>query len=204
MAKVALNIRDVADQQALSKAAKGYNACAGAQLQNPTPAEVTVLQAAVAAFESALSDVVAKEQAYQTAVAAKNQKRAAMEAAYADVGKIVDKVAKGDKAVIFERGYDAVREGAPVTMVPVTNLAVTAGDAEGTVRWTCDPQKGAMYLLEVSPDVVPRSWVKQDPARKSSGRLTGLPPATRQWLRVAAKGSHNTGGWSDPALVTVP
>jgi len=36
-----------------------------------------------------------------------------------------------------------------------------------------------------------------------NGQIGGLTPVSRGWVRVAAKGSHNTGGWSDPALVTM-
>lgn len=92
----------------------------------------------------------------------------------------------------------------PVNMVQITNLSATPGDGEGKVDWMCDPQSGAMYLIETSPDVTPRVWSKQDPSKKSSGTITGLPSLTRVWVRVAAKGSNNTGGWSDPALVAVP
>jgi hypothetical protein len=92
----------------------------------------------------------------------------------------------------------------PVTMVQITNLAATPGDGEGKVDWMCDPQPNAIYLIETSPDLTPRVWSKQDPSKKSSGTITGLPSLTRVWVRVAAKGSNNTGGWSDPALIAVP
>jgi len=48
-----------------------------------------------------------------------------------------------------------VAEGGPVMMAQVTGLVVTAGDAEGTAHWRCDPQKSATYLLELSADVTP-------------------------------------------------
>ena len=68
----------------------------------------------------------------------------------------------------------------------------------------CKPQRDAVYLIETSPDVLPRVWSKQDASRKSSGTIGNLPSLSRCWVRVAAKGAHNTGEWSDPALVTVP
>ena len=68
----------------------------------------------------------------------------------------------------------------------------------------CDPQKGGLYLVQTSPDVVPRVWSIQESSKKSSGSIPGLPSLTRVWVRVAIKGSHNTGEWSDPALGIVP
>ena len=38
----------------------------------------------------------------------------------------------------------------------------------------------------------------------SALHITGKTSLVRLWVRVAAKGSNNTGAWSDPALVTVP
>jgi len=41
-------------------------------------------------------------------------------------------------------------------------------------------------------------------SRRCGGLILGSPPVAHVWVRVAAKGSNNTGAWSDPALVTVP
>ena len=89
-------------------------------------------------------------------------------------------------------------------MSQVLGLVVTPGDHEGEFDWMCAPQKGAVYLVESSLDVTPRVWTSRDASKKSSGTIGGLTPVSRVWVRVAAKGSHNTGGWSDPALVTMP
>ena len=56
----------------------------------------------------------------------------------------------------------------------------------------------------VSADVLPRVWVNQEPSKISSGTISGLPSLSRQWIRAAAKGSNNTGGWSDPAFAVIP
>ena len=65
-------------------------------------------------------------------------------------------------------------------------------------------QPGAMFLLQTSPDVLPRVWTNQEPSKTSSGTIPGLPPLSRVWVRAGAKGSNNTGAWSDPALVVIP
>ncbi len=107
-------------------------------------------------------------------------------------------------AIITARGFDVVSAGAPVMMGLVTGMMATSGDGERKVDWMCDPQKGAFYLLQTSPDVMPRVWTNQEPSKKSSGTLSGQTSLTRLWVRAAAKGANNTGGWSDPALANVP
>ena len=104
------------------------------------------------------------------------------------------------KCVPYEPGAKA----GPVPVPQVTNLVVSPGDADGHLDWMCDPQKGGLYLVQTSPDVVPRVWSIQESSKKSSGSIPGLPSLTRVWVRVAIKGSHNTGEWSDPALGIVP
>ena len=68
----------------------------------------------------------------------------------------------------------------------------------------CDPQAGALYLAQTSPAANPPVWTPQEPSKKSKGDIDGLPSLTRIIVRVAAKGSNNTGAWSDPAFVIVP
>jgi hypothetical protein len=169
-----------------------------------TTANVTALGTAVTKF--VLSNQKAKDGklAQQALIDTKDADRTDVEGCLRTLAGQVNDVAKGNAEVIHAAGMASSSEGGPVTMEQVMNLVVSPGDAEGSVDWMCDPQKGALFLVETSPDVTPRVWTKQDPAKKSSGMIPGLPSATRQWVRVAAKGSHNTGGWSDPALVLVP
>lgn len=204
MAKVALKISNLSDADAAAKAANAVNNCIGNQLANPTPPEVAALHNARVELDSARANQIAKDQAAKAATELKTQKRAALETAYAALGDKVQTVSAGDAAIITARGFDVVVKGGPVLMTQVLNVVTTPGDSAGELDWMCAPQKGAMYLLETSPDVEPRVWTKQEPSKKSSGSIAGLPVTSRVWLRVAAKGSHNTGGWSDPALVIVP
>jgi hypothetical protein len=34
---------------------------------------------------------------------------------------------------------------------------------------------------------MPRTWMNQEPSKKPSGTITGLPSVTRVWVRVVAK-----------------
>jgi len=67
-----------------------------------------------------------------------------------------------------------------------------------------DPQAGAIFLLQTSPAESPAVWTNQTPETKSKGDIGGLPSLTRHMVRACAKGSNNTGAWSDPAFVIVP
>lgn len=127
-----------------------------------------------------------------------------MEEKYAKLAAKVQDVSGGDAAIITERGFDVVVKGGPLMMAQVTGMLATPGDAEGSADWMCDPMKGALFLLQTSPDAMPRVWSNQEPSKKSRGTIAGLRSLTRVWVRAAAKGSNNTGAWSDPALVNVP
>lgn len=204
MAKIALNMKGISDADASEKAALAVTNCSGTQLANPAPAEVAALQAAQEGFDAALADQAAKQQAAIAATEAKNAARLVLEAKYSALGKKVETIGEGEAAFITARGFAVVTVGGPVLYGQVTNMVATPGDGEGKADWMCGPQKGAIYLLQTSPDVEPRVWTSQEPSRTSSGTISGLPSLTRVWIRAAAKGSNNTGGWSDPALVVVP
>ena len=92
----------------------------------------------------------------------------------------------------------------PVTYGQITGLVVTPGDQAGQVHWMSNPQSGALYLLQTSPAQNPPVWTNQESSKKSKGDINGLPSLTRIMVRAAAKGSNNTGAWSDPAFVIVP
>lgn len=207
MVKVALKIKGLTDQEANDKVESGVANCTGTQLANPEPAEVAAAGTAQVNFEAALADVAAKKAAYEAAIQNKNSLRAILEQKYAKLGGKVEDIADtggGGAAFIVARGFEVAGTGAPRMMTQVTNMVATPGDAEGEIDWMCDPQPGAIFLLQTSPDVMPRVWTDQEPSKTSTGKLGGFPTLTRVWVRAAAKGSNNTGAWSDPALTNVP
>ena len=83
-------------------------------------------------------------------------------------------------------------------------MVSTPGDSPGNIHWMCNPSKDALYLLQTSPAVTPAVWTSQEASKKSKGDLGGFPSLTRHMVRACAKGSNNTGAWSDPAFVIVP
>ena len=144
------------------------------------------------------------KQTWQALVATKDTARAAIEDCLRTLASQVSDVAKGQAFLILDAGMNTTSEGTPITMVPVTEMSATAGDHEGEINWMCHQQKGAIFLLQTSPDVMPQVWTPREASKSSSGTIGGLPSLTRVWVRACAKGSHNTGGWSNPASAIVP
>ncbi|MEI6085873.1 MAG: hypothetical protein WCS70_16435 [Verrucomicrobiota bacterium] len=207
MVKVALKIKGLSDQEANDKVDNGVANCTGTQLATPEPAEVAAAGTAQANFEAALGDVASKKAAYEAAIQIKNDLRVILEQKYAKLGGKVEDIADtsgGGAAFIMARGFEVSGSGAPRMMTQVTGMTATPGDGEGKIQWMCDPQPGAIFLLQTSPDAMPRVWSDREPSKTSTGELGGFPTLTRVWVRAAAKGSNNTGAWSDPALVNVP
>ena len=202
--KVARKIKGLPDKDASDKVKKAVDNCTGTQLDTPEPPEVAEAKTAQENFETARVDTANKKAAYDASIGTKNNLRAVAEAKYDKLCGVVEKKADGDGAFIIARGCEVVNKGVPLMMTQVTNMVATPGDGEGQANWMCDPQTGAMFLIQTSADVLPRVWVNQEPSKISSGTITGLPSLSRQWIRAAAKGSNNTGGWSDPALAVIP
>ena len=207
MAKVALKIKGLPDNDANDKVKNGVANCTGTQLATPEPAEVAAAGTAQVNFKAGLDDVALKKAAYDASLQTKNDLRVILEQKYGKLGAKVEDLADtggGGAAFIVARGFEVSGSGAPRMMTQVTGMAATPGDAEGKIHWMCDPQTGAIFLLQTSPDAMPRVWSDREPSKTSSGELSGFTTLTRVWVRAAAKGSNNTGAWSDPALVNVP
>lgn len=169
-----------------------------------TPAELAALTTATATLEAANTNLSGKRAELATAENDVLNAAAGVRTAYGKYCKVADNACDGDDAKITTLDLDIAGKAAPRTMVQVANLKASPGDQEGSADWMCDPQAGALFNVESSPDSTPRVWTPRGASKKSSGTVPGLPSLTRVWLRVNAQGSNNTGAWSDPALVNVP
>ncbi len=119
------------------------------------------------------------------------------------LGRGVDDVAKGDKAIIDKAGMESFFPGkaAPIgQLAQVQNFSLTHSDNEYELDAQWDKVKGASsYILEKAIDN-PTGWTYAGTSTKSSFTLTGLPVGMKTWARCAAVGSAGQGPWSDPAV----
>ena len=120
----------------------------------------------------------------------------------------VESATGGDKAKILTIGYDVQGEepAGPREPKKPERFAVTAGDDEGELDWSCDRDPAARMVeseTTETPDVA-SSWKKNTPTTKSSGTIPGLPSGKRIHVRVRGIGTNGPGPWSDAISKIVP
>jgi len=166
--------------------------------------DVAALETALTTFGLSSQAATNGKTAQQALVNQKDTDRGVVEACLRTLCGQVNDVAKGNPNPIHDAGMDVSSPHAPVTYGQVTGMVATPGDAAGHIHWMSDPSGAPIVKLQTSPAVNPPVWTDQEPATKSSGDIGNLPSLTRQMVRACAKGSNNTGAWSDPAFVIVP
>ena len=116
--------------------------------------------------------------------------------------------AKGDAAMLASSGYALAAASVQSSSPPaqIHNLSLTAGDAEGSVDLSYDPEPLAKtYEVQVTTtDPVAGPYVTKDQPTTSSTTVTGLTSGQRVWARVRGIGANGPGPWSDPATKIVP
>jgi hypothetical protein len=208
MIKPKLETQRLSDADLLTLATGIKNAMTTNAAEFPDSANaVTALGTALTAFGTSRQAAEDGKVAQQALVDAKDADRATVEEKLRTLARQVDDVAKGDVNIIHDAGMPATSERAPISMTQVMNLAVSAGDEVGELDVQYDPVYGArIYKVQVSSDTVspPANWTDKATPTKSKVTLTGLPSATKVWVRVKAVGANDEGAWSDVAWKTVP
>lgn len=176
-------------------------------LPNPAPT-VAALTALYNAAKAANDLVAAKEQELTTLRTDSKAKNDAMVAGLDSEAGTSEGATQGDATKLLQLGWElASTTPASVGELPkVTELAVTAGDNDGELGVNWHAERGASsYELQTTATVADAaSWQHRSTVTKSQETLTGLPSATRQWVRVRAVGSAGPGPWSDPVSKLVP
>jgi len=167
-------------------------------------ADVAALDLALTTFGTSTQNAANGKIAQQALVNQKDTDRGVVEACLRTLCGQVNDVAKGNPNPIHDAGMDVSSPHVPVTYGQVTGMVATPGDQTGQIHWMTDPSGAPIVKLQTSPAVNPPVWTDQEPATKSRGDIGNLPSLTRQMVRACAKGSNNTGAWSDPAFVIVP
>lgn len=114
----------------------------------------------------------------------------------------------GDAAKLQAAGYD-IASSTSTPVGPVTqpqNLAVTAGDMDGSLDVSCDPPANAKTYdwQTTAADAVAGPYTTAKQTTTSTATLTGLTSGQRLWVRVRAIGTKGESPWSDPATKIVP
>ena len=189
-----------------------------AQLMAPAPPKtppIPNMAAIIAELVTTRSAAKTANDAYEQAKAAlaslKTARDNAADVLRGKVGEVAVKAAsesKGDPTMLQAAGYQ-LANAAPAPTPNVTkphNLAVTAGDMDGTVDASCDPTPHTMtYEWQVTTgDAVNGPYTTAKQTSASSTTLTGLTSGSRIWARVRGIGTKGEGPWSDPATKIVP
>ena len=145
-------------------------------------------KAAVDAFGTSLFDAAGGD---RIAVAAKNEKRAELEALYVQLGRYVMYAAEGNVAIMISSGFTLGKDREPSHLqkpgaVTLTN-GVTSGDLESMIATV----KGCKIYLHQISDSEPTENTVWESRTCSRSRYTfkGLVPGKKFWVRIAATGS---------------
>lgn len=161
---------------------------------DPTPAQInTTATALETAFNEAADGGKTKKAAAKTA-------EAALDAIIVLFVAYVQFASKGDETIIRSSGLEVKENNnTPQPLVQVVGLTLETGINEGELIVSWDKvDKSRVYKIEKSTDGN-SNWLPAGESTKSTITLTGLPTATKLWLRVAAIGAKGQGPWSDPA-----
>lgn len=161
---------------------------------DPTPTQInTAATALETAYNEAADGSKTKKATAKTA-------EAALDAIIILFVAYVQFASKGDETIIRSSGLEIKENNNTAQpLVQVIGLTLETGINEGEIIVSWDKvDKSRVYKLEKSPDGS-TNWQPAGESTKSTITLTGLPTATKLWLRVAAIGAKGQGPWSDPA-----
>lgn len=145
--KVIVGFSALREDDVDTKAASIIKSMTGnANYPTPTPT-LTVVQAALGAYETALA---AASTGNPEKTAIKDQKRKDLEVLLKQLGTYVQLNCKNDLGILLSSGFDAAKPATPVGILPKPeNFKVESGPNPGTVKISLDKIKGAKsYCFE--------------------------------------------------------
>lgn len=189
-----------------------------APLLAPTPPATPPLpnlSAKVASLKTKRDAAKAASDAYEAAKASLVSLKEARDAAADDLRNehkalvsAVESEAKGDPTQLSSSGYALAAPNVQSSTPPaqILNLVVTAGDMDGALDVSWDPESNSRtYEVQIATvDPVAGPWTTKEQPTASSTQLTGLTSGSRVWIRVRGIGAKGQGPWSDPATKIVP
>ncbi len=181
----------------------------------PATPPVPNISGKVAALVTQRNAAKAANDAYESAraalVALKNARDAEADKLRVEHSAVISAIeaeAKGDTVMAAASGYPLASPNTSSSTPPgqIANLALTAGDDDGSLDASYDPDPLARsYEVQVtSVDPVAGPWATKAQPTSSHVTLTGLASGQRVWARVRGIGANGPGPWSDPATKIVP
>lgn len=197
MGKINTGFNPLSDPNLSSKALDIYTSMVdNANFPTPSPAMPDVL-AAINSYNESLAAAQTRD---RTAVAIKNQNRAALIIILKALGRYVTFTSEGDIAMLTSSGFTLAkpREKRPDITKP-ENMQLTDGINNGELVSSVDGVKDVnSYIHQYKADVLTgeNNWINIF----STSRLctiTGLANGQKYWARVGAIGANNQVAYSD-------
>lgn len=157
-----------------------------------------------AAFEALRDDaqaVLHVEALLRDTVARRDQRRAEMTAVMNVRAAYVQEASNGNRQVILSSGLGVKSPATPVTALAApTNLRVDLNGEAGVmkIRWEA-VEHTRIYLLQISPDVLPRQWAPPETTTKTQVTKT-MEVGVTYVFRVAAAGTPGQSNWSPEVI----
>jgi hypothetical protein len=146
------------------------------------------LSTAINAYGSALVGAASGTHAM---VAAKNERRAELEAIYTQLGMYVMYVANGNLEILVSSGYTVAKDREPVYISNPGNVTLINGVTSGELESIVGAVKGSKLYLHQISETEPTENTVWDTRTCSRCKYTfkGLVPGKKYWVRVAATAS---------------
>lgn len=171
------------------------------EFQNSTPSVAEMLQL-ISEYSDALAAAV---DGGRNAVAEKNKKREALEEALRQFAKFVEMIAKGDITLLTSCGIEVASDRSQQPLMGPIEISVKSGANSGEAEVKLTGMKNARsYIFEYTPDPLTENskWA-QETDTKAKIVLSGLPPASKVWIRGAGLGKDRAKIYSKPVLFIV-
>lgn len=198
MAQVKLELQSRTDEGVVTFARAHIVAMTGnADFPDPDPEAVAFL-AMVDVFDAGITNAKVKVAEGQTAVSAKDDLRAVVEAGLTGRGAYVQKKSGGLETKILSAAFDVRAPGAPIGDLPgPENLRASFGDMAGEVDLMWDRLRGAVsYIIEMREAIAGASWTQAKVSPKSRATIEGLTSGKTYVFRVCGVGASDNAAWS--------
>ena len=206
MSKVRLDLKNKTPEEKSAFANTHHTAFAGSTFAAnavPTQAE---LATAKAELDAAVIEVDAARAALKNKMEVRDQKEATLSDILARRAKYAEAVSAGDAALLTAWGFTLATDPTPIGPLPMPQALVADASAKtGTIDLSWKSVRGAsVYVVECSPQVLPRVWQQVKISSRPDYEATGLTTGQVDVFRVAAVGTEGHGPWSDETTKMAP